>query len=104
MKQQDTFTKLDVLARLKENEPSLRAHGVHHVALFGSRARGDDHSQSDIDLLVDLAPEAELSLFEYVRLKDYIASLFVAKTDVVNLRHLKSHIKYPATSEAIYAF
>ena len=29
----------DILARLRENEAALRARGVAHAALFGSRAR-----------------------------------------------------------------
>jgi hypothetical protein len=31
----------DIIARLRENEAALRARGVTHAALFGSRARGD---------------------------------------------------------------
>lgn len=29
----------EIIARLRENEPALRARGVSHAALFGSRAR-----------------------------------------------------------------
>jgi len=32
----------------------LQAHGVLHASLFGSYARGEQHTQSDIDLVVDL--------------------------------------------------
>jgi uncharacterized protein len=31
--------KQDVVARLRENEAALKARGVAHAALFGSRAR-----------------------------------------------------------------
>lgn len=30
-------------------------HGVNHLRVFGSVARGEDHDDSDLDLLVDLA-------------------------------------------------
>ncbi len=36
----------DILARLKEYEAALRARGVLHAALFGSRARGDNRPGS----------------------------------------------------------
>jgi predicted nucleotidyltransferase len=49
--------KQDILARLRENEAALKARGVSHAALFGSRARGDQRPDSDIDILIDLAPE-----------------------------------------------
>jgi hypothetical protein len=32
----------DVIARLKEAEPALRARGIRRAAVFGSIARGDD--------------------------------------------------------------
>jgi len=31
----------NIIARLRDNEAALRARGVSHAALFGSRARGD---------------------------------------------------------------
>jgi len=31
----------DIMARLRENEAALRAHGVAQAAWFGPRARGD---------------------------------------------------------------
>ena len=38
----------DVIAKLREHEPELKAVGVVRVSLFGS---GDRHPDSDIDLL-----------------------------------------------------
>jgi predicted nucleotidyltransferase len=32
----------EILAKLREHETALRARGVTHAALFGSRARGSD--------------------------------------------------------------
>ncbi len=37
----------EIIARLRENETALRARGVAHAALFGSRARGDERPDSD---------------------------------------------------------
>jgi predicted nucleotidyltransferase len=66
----------DVLATLRRSEASLRARGVHHAALFGSQARGDNHPDSDIDILVELDPGARVTVYDYVGIKEYIASLF----------------------------
>jgi|SRR5580693_1543484 hypothetical protein len=38
----DTMDREDIIARLRENETALRARGVTHAALFGSRVEGDD--------------------------------------------------------------
>jgi uncharacterized protein len=94
----------DILARLRENEAALRARGVAHAALFGSRARGDQRPESDTDILIELDPAARVTVFDYASLRSHIAALFDGKVDVVNRDGLKPHLKPSATTDAIYAF
>jgi uncharacterized protein len=93
-----------IIARLRENEASLRARGVAHAALFGSRARGESRPDSDTDIMIEIDPAAHVTLFDYVGLKDYIASLFDGPVDVVNREGLKPYVRPAATADAIYAF
>ncbi len=53
-----------VQTRLIELRPELEAQGVRHASIFGSIARGDDVPESDIDLVVDLDPQARVGLIE----------------------------------------
>jgi predicted nucleotidyltransferase len=94
----------EILARLRENEPALRARGVRHVALFGSSARADDTLGSDIDIMIEFNPEAHVTVFNYAGLKDFIASLFDSPVDVVNRDALKPYVRPAATTDALYAF
>jgi uncharacterized protein len=94
----------DIIARLRENEAALRARGVAHAALFGSRARGDQHPDSDIDIMIEFDPAAHVTVFNYAGLKDYIAGLFEGPVDVVNRDGLKPYVRPAATSDALYAF
>ena len=45
--------KLEVEHAIRTNEADLRAHGVKSLAVFGSLVRGEAHSDSDVDLLVE---------------------------------------------------
>ncbi|GAA0660534.1 hypothetical protein FHT00_002820 [Sphingomonas insulae] len=44
------MTKAEALARLRAREADLRALGIDRLSLFGSTARGEDRSDSDVDL------------------------------------------------------
>jgi predicted nucleotidyltransferase len=97
----DSQEALDTLRRF---EPALRARGVRRAALFGSVARGENRPGSDIDIMVEIDPEAHITVFDYVGLKEYIAGLFDIPVDVVSRDNLKSYIRPTATADAIYAF
>jgi predicted nucleotidyltransferase len=93
-----------IIARLREREADLRAHGVTHAALFGSVARGELRPDSDIDILVDLDPAVVATMFDYAGLKDYVASLFQGSVDVIDREALKPRLRPRAAADAIYAF
>jgi len=54
--------------------------------------------------MIEIDPDARMTVFEYVDLKDYIAALFDAPVDVVNREGLKPYVRPAATADAIYAF
>ncbi len=94
----------DIIARLRENEATLRARGVAHAALFGSRARGDARPDSDTDIMIEIDPDSHVGVWEYVGLKEYISGLFDGSVDVVDREALKPYVAPAATADAIYAF
>jgi predicted nucleotidyltransferase len=94
----------EALETLRCFEPALRDRGVMHAALFGSVARGHNRANSDIDIMIEIYPDARMTVFDYADLKDYIAGLFGEPVDVVNRDGLKPYVRPAATADAIYAF
>ena len=98
------MTPNDIIATLKKNEAALRAQGVAHAALFGSRVHGEDQPGSDIDIMVEIAPDVRMDVYSYVAITQFIEDLFPTAVDVSNRLALKPHVKPAAERDAIYAF
>jgi len=78
---------------------SLRASGATNVRLFGSVARGDDGPNSDIDLLVDIAPE--VGLFALGRMRSEAERILGSSVDIVPANSLKPDLADRVLAEAI---
>ena len=63
---------------------------VTELALFGSVLRDDFGPGSDIDALVELAPDHGLSLFDWVDMIDELRSIFGREVDLVSKRALRN--------------
>ncbi len=96
--------RYEILDRLRACETELRAKGVAHAALFGSVARDEQKAGSDIDIMVEIAPEAEISHFQYVGIIHFLEDLFPVRVDVADRVALKPHVRPSAERDAIYAF
>ncbi|MEO8025824.1 MAG: nucleotidyltransferase domain-containing protein [Bryobacteraceae bacterium] len=93
-----------ILETLRANEPELRNLGVSHVAVFGSVARGDQQTGSDIDVLVDLDDSRPIGVFEYSRVKLFLKEILHDSADVVNRRTLRPLLRDNILRDAVPAF
>ena len=96
--------KQTILATLKAAEPLLKRQGVAHAALFGSIARGEQHADSDIDIMIELQDGVPVGIYGFVAIVNIIEDLFPAKVDVSNRDSLRPFIRPSAERDAVYAF
>jgi predicted nucleotidyltransferase len=95
---------MTIAAGLEIPEEALRAvcqrYHVAELSIFGSRARGDASPESDIDLMVEFAPEAGIGLWSFGALEAELSALLGHKVDLVSKRGLKPRIRPRILSEA----
>ncbi|AEK36121.1 nucleotidyltransferase domain-containing protein [Corynebacterium variabile] len=89
--------------RLQRRRPQvleiLRQAGITNPRVFGSVARGEDHEDSDIDLLVDL-PKG-FGLFDLSAVEQELSGILGVSVDIVPARALFRLPDSHATSEAV---
>lgn len=78
---------------------TARQHGATNVRVFGSVARGQDAPDSDIDLMVDLAPGT--GLVSLGILQRELSTILHAPVDVVPSDSLRPAIRAEADAESI---
>lgn len=92
------------ISKLKQLEPRLRAQGIAGLHLFGSFARQDASSNSDIDLMFDIEPGTRFSLFDQARLTRELSEALQSKVDFVPRRALHPIVKAEAEAERVVIF
>lgn len=77
-----------------------RRHHIKELMLFGSAARGEMRPESDIDLLVDYAPEFGADLFEHLIAQRDLEELLGRKVDLVSKRALRDRMRRIVMADA----
>ena len=74
-------------------EELCRRYHVRELALFGSVLRDDFREDSDIDVLVEYEPNAQVGLYEHFDLHMELERLLGRKVDLVSKRGLNVVIR-----------
>lgn len=94
---------MDVIKLLTDKREEIlriaKKHGASNVRIFGSVARGENDSKSDVDLLVDL--EQGRSLLDHAALYLELEELLQCKVDVATEKGLKERIRERVLNEAV---
>ena len=94
---------MDTVGMLKRNKGEIISrYGVERIGVFGSQARGEGRSKSDVDVLVKFK-EGEETFDHYMDLKFFLEDLFKRDVDLVIMETIKPRLKKSILAEAVYA-
>jgi predicted nucleotidyltransferase len=92
----------EVLAILRAHQQEIQSLGIISLQLFGSVARDEAKSNSDVDLLADL--EQTISLFQFIKAKFFLQDLLNCRVDLGTKDALKEHLRQSVLGDSVYVF
>ena len=97
----DKIYTLDEIRNILQNNKNYfeEKYFVDKFLLFGSYAKNQQTSDSDIDLLVSFTKPVDM--FDFIDLQDFLSELFNKKIDLGTSNGLKKFVKDKILKEAI---
>jgi predicted nucleotidyltransferase len=89
--------------RILAIRPDLRARGVSHMALFGSRARGDARQDSDVDLMIEV-DDPGFSLIDLVGIQQDLSEEIGLPVQITMRRSLSERLAEAIRNETVELF
>jgi hypothetical protein len=72
----------DVIEKALADNTLSDEFAIRSSAVFGSVARGEAGPESDVDILVEFAPDARIGLFAFARLQRRLSEILGPSVDV----------------------
>jgi predicted nucleotidyltransferase len=94
-------TKKEILALIQANQERIKSFGVRKLGLFGSFMRNQQHSESDIDLLVEFEP-GQKSFDNFMQLSFLLEDILQRPVELVTIESLSPYIAPYITQEVEY--
>ena len=92
-----------ILSEMQQHKSELHSLGIVKIGLLGSYVRGEQSEKSDIDILIEFAPDKE-NFDNYMTVYDILENLFKnEKVEIVTKKGLSPHIGPHILKEVLYA-
>ncbi len=86
---------------IEKNKPKLASrYGIRRIGVFGSFARGEQCTRSDVDILVEF--DEVPGLLQFVRIEEHLRRLLGRKVDLVRKEALRPELKEHILREVVY--
>jgi predicted nucleotidyltransferase len=100
----ETPTLAGVIRRLRQHKSELEQLGIKQLYVYGSVARGEARSWSDVDLFADLADEERWNLVRWGHVLDRLEHILARRVDFAARRSLPEDVRRRAAAEAVAVF
>lgn len=94
-------TKERILSLIRERRERIRALGVNRIGLFGSFARGQQHAESDVDVLVEFEPGRK-TFDSFIQLAFFLEEVLERPVELVTPESLSPYIGPHIVNEVEY--
>jgi uncharacterized protein len=94
----------EAIAKLKPHAEGVKALGATSLYLFGSVARDEAKTRSDLDLFIDYDPEGKFSLLELVGIKLLLEQKLGVRVDVTTRDSLHPLLRADIEQSAVRVF
>ena len=93
-----------LIEQVRSIGPTLRHRGIKHLAIFGSRVRGDYGPNSDLDILLDIEPEFPFSILQLVGVEQLISETVGIPANAFVSRSLDAEFTQSIAPELVQVF
>jgi predicted nucleotidyltransferase len=93
-----------VIDKLRHHERELKAAGILHIRVFGSVARNEATTLSDVDLLADFDKSKRMTLVKVGSLQSRLSEVLGVRVDLSSTDWMREPVKSKALREAVIAF
>ncbi len=98
------MTREEIIAAIRKNAEAIKAEGVSKLAIFGSRARGDNGPNSDIDVLIEVKPDASFSILNLIDVEHIIQDATGLQTQATMQRSIPSRFAQRIADDILEVF
>ena len=88
----------NIIAKYKKTLEQV--YMVKEIGIFGSYVRNEQHSKSDVDILVEF--EEPVSLLKLVSLENFLKEILKINLEVIPKKDLRKELKENIIKETIY--